>query len=306
MTFLTRFGLDKSRLSILVMMLAVAIGLSGYLNLPKREDPEIIIRTAIVTAANPGLRLEQLEELVALPLEETARAIPGVDEVRTQLTGGVAVLQVDLADSVAEADIAAVFDTIRNEMEALAGSLPEGSRGPVVNTNFGDVAIATVAITGDGFDLPQLEDAAKDLRYQLYALEDVAAVTLYGAQQQVVTLEVDRARLASLGATLNPVIAALRGQNVRLPAGTVVAGDARIPLETTGDFRSVDDIANLLVEIPGAAQASQLIRLGDLATVSLGPEDPASRPVFQDGQPAIVLAVEMSDGVDITTLGPEL
>ncbi len=306
MTFLTRFGLDKSRLSILVMMLAVAIGLSGYLNLPKREDPEIIIRTAIVTAGNPGLRLEQLEELVALPLEEAARAISGVDEVRTQLTGGVAILQVDLADSVAEEDITGVFDTIRNDMEGLAGGLPEGTRGPIVNTDFGAVAVATVAITGDGFTLSAVEDAAKDLRDRLYALDDVAGVSLYGTQQQVVTLEVDRDRLAALGATLNPVLAALRGQNVRLPAGTVVTGDARVPLETTGDFRSVEDIENLLVELPIAGQGNQLIRLGDLVTVSLETEEPASRPVYQDGQPAIVLAVEMARGVDITALGPEL
>ncbi len=306
MTFLTRFGLDKSRLSILVMILAVMIGISGYHNLPKREDPEIIIRTAIVTAANPGLRLEQLEELVALPLEEAARAISGVDEVRTQLTGGVAVLQVDLADSVAEADITAVFDTIRNDMEGLAGTLPDGTRGPIVNTDFGAVAVATVALTGDGFPLSYVENAAKDLRDRLYALDDIAGVSFYGTQQQVVTLEVDRDRLAALGATLNPVLAALRSQNVRLPAGSVVTGQARVPLETTGDFRSIEDIKNLLVELPIPGRDSQLIRLADLVTVSLDTEEPASRPVFQDGQPAIVLAVEMAKGVDITALGPEL
>ncbi len=306
MTFLTRFGLDKSRLSILVMILAVMIGISGYHNLPKREDPEIIIRTAIVTAANPGLRLEQLEELVALPLEEAARAISGVDEVRTQLTGGVAVLQVDLADSVAEAYITAVFDTIRNDMEGLAGTLPDGTRGPIVNTDFGAVAVATVALTGDGFPLSYVENAAKDLRDRLYALDDIAGVSFYGTQQQVVTLEVDRDRLAALGATLNPVLAALRSQNVRLPAGSVVTGQARVPLETTGDFRSVEDIKNLLVELPIPGQDSQLIRLGDLVTVSLDTEEPASRPVFQNGQPAIVLAVEMAEGVDVTALGPEL
>ncbi|MFQ6549376.1 efflux RND transporter permease subunit [Aestuariibius sp. 2305UL40-4] len=306
MTALTRFGIDKSRLSILVMMLAVAIGLSGYLSLPKREDPEIIIRTAIVTAANPGLRLAQIEELVALPLEEAARAIPGVDEVRTQITGGVAVLQVDLADSVAEEDLTTVFDEIRNNMDAMAHSLPDGTRGPVVNTDFGDVAVATVAITGDGFSLPEIEEAATNLRDRLYTLPDVAAVSLYGTQSQVVTLEVDRARLASLGATLNPVLAALRSQNVRLPAGSVVTGDTRVPLETTGDFRSVADIENLLVDLPTGTGDTQLIRLGDLVTVTLGTEEPAARPVFQYGAPAVVVAVEMAEGVDITALGPEL
>lgn len=306
MTLLTRVGMDRSRLSILVMMLAIAIGLSGYVSLPKREDPEITIRTAIVTASNSGLQLEQLEELVALPLEEAARAISGVDEVRTQLTGGVAVLQIDVADAIAEDEIAAVFDAIRNDMEALAGTLPEDTRGPVVDTDFGDVAVATIAITGEGFALSDVEDAAKNMRDRLYALDDVAGVTLYGTQQQVVTLQVDRDRLAVLGQTLSPVLAALHGQNVRVPAGTVVTGDARIPLETTGDFRSIEDIENLLVELPIAGQGSQLIRLGDLVTVSLETQEPASRPVYRDSQPAIVLAVEMAEGVDITVLGPKL
>lgn len=306
MTFLTRIGIEKSRLSILVMLLAIAIGASSYLNLPKREDPEIIIRTAIVTAANPGLRLEQLEELVAMPLEEAARAIPGVDEVRTQLTGGVAVLQVDLADAVAEQDLTNVFDEIRNDMEALAGTLPEGTRGPIVNTDFGDVAVATVAITGEGFALNEIEEAARELRDRLYALPDIAAVSLYGTQSQVVTLAVDRARLASLGATLNPVLAALQGQNVRLPAGSVVTGDARVPLETTGDFQSVEDIENLLVDLSGGRGDARLLRLGDLVEVTLENESPATRPVFQNGRPAIVVAVEMGEGVDITALGPEL
>ncbi|OAB55745.1 hypothetical protein AY599_27380 [Leptolyngbya valderiana BDU 20041] len=306
MTFLTRIGIEKSRLSILVMLLAIAIGASSYLNLPKREDPEIIIRTAIVTAANPGLRLEQLEELVAMPLEEAARAIPGVDEVRTQLTGGVAVLQVDLADAVAEQDLTNVFDEIRNDMEALAGTLPEGTRGPIVNTDFGDVAVATVAITGEGFALNEIEEAARELRHRLYALPDIAAVSLYGTQSQVVTLAVDRARLASLGATLNPVLAALQGQNVRLPAGSVVTGDARVPLETTGDFQSVEDIENLLVDLSGGRGDARLVRLGDLVEVTLENESPATRPVFQNGRPAIVVAVEMGEGVDITALGPDL
>ncbi|MEQ8402591.1 MAG: efflux RND transporter permease subunit [Roseitalea porphyridii] len=306
MTFLTRIGIEKSRLSILVMLLAIAIGASSYLNLPKREDPEIIIRTAIVTAANPGLRLEQLEELVAMPLEEAARAIPGVDEVRTQLTGGVAVLQVDLADAVAEQDLTNVFDEIRNDMEALAGTLPEGTRGPIVNTDFGDVAVATVAITGEGFALNEIEEAARELRDRLYALPDIAAVSLYGTQSQVVTLAVDRARLASLGATLNPVLAALQGQNVRLPAGSVVTGDARVPLETTGDFQSVEDVENLLVDLSGGRGDARLVRLGDLVEVTLENESPATRPVFQNGRPAIVVAVEMGEGVDITALGPEL
>ncbi|MEM8818976.1 MAG: efflux RND transporter permease subunit [Pseudomonadota bacterium] len=302
MTWLTRLGLDHSRFTILSMIILVLVGLTSYLGFPKREDPEIIVRTAIVTAANPGLTLEQLEELVALPLEETARGIAGVDEVRTQLTGGAAILQVDLEDAVPETDLDRVFDDIRNDMQGIASSLPEGTLGPVVNSDFGDVAIATIAITGEGIALPEVEDIAKDLRDRLYALEPVAAVQLFGKQDEVVTLEIDRARLASVGGTINPILAALRGQNVRLPAGSIIADGVRVPLEATGDVASVDEIAAILIDLPGGG----LMRLGDLVEVSRALEDPPDRPVYSNGRPAIVLSVEMSEGVDITALGPDL
>ncbi len=302
MTSLTGLGLKRSRVTILVMILTVAVGLVSYLNFPKREDPAITVRTAIVLAANPGLDHDQLEELVAQPLEEVARAIPGVDEVRTQLTGGAAVLQVDVADAVPEEDLKRLFDELRDDVAGIAGTLPEGTQGPVVNSDFGDVAIATIAVTGAGFSLPEIEEAAEDLRDRLYAMDGIAAATLYGVQDEVIELRLDRARLASVNGTLSAVLAALEGQNVRLPAGSVVNGDARVPLETSGDLPSVAAIEGLLVELPGLG----LIRLGDVVDVHRTLEEPASAPVFHDGAPAIVVAVEMEDGQDITALGPEL
>ncbi len=302
MTSLTELGLSRSRVTILVMMLTVAIGLVSYLNFPKREDPAITVRTAIVLAANPGLEQEQLEELVALPLEEVARAIPGVDEVRTQLTNGAAILQVDIADAVPEEDLKRIFDELRDDVAGIASALPEGTQGPVVNSDFGDVAIATIAITGIGFSLPEIEEVAEDLRDRLYAMDGIAAATLFGTQDEVIELRLDRARLASINGTLGAVLAALEGQNVRLPAGSVVNGDARVPLETSGDLSSVAEIEGLLVELPNLG----LIRLADVVDVRRTLEEPASAPVFQDGAPAIVVAVEMEDGQDITALGPEL
>ncbi|CTQ50507.1 efflux RND transporter permease subunit [Jannaschia donghaensis] len=302
MTWLTRAGLARGRVTLLVMILVIALGAISYATFPKREDPALTVRTAIVTAANPGLRLEQLEELVALPLEEAARAIPGVDEVRTQLTDGTAILQVDIDNAVPKDDLKRIFDEIRDDIAALEGTLPEDTQGPRVNTDFGDVAIATIALTGEGFSLPELADAGEDLRDRLYAMDGIVSVDFYGVQQEVVTLQIDRARLAAIGTTLDPVLAAIQGQNVRLPSGSVVSGGARVPLETTGDLGSVAEIESLLIDLPDVG----LLRLGDLFEVRREVEEPAAAPVFHNGAPAIVLSVEMAAGVDITTLGPEL
>lgn len=299
---LTEIGLKKSRLTVLVMLLILAVGVISYINFPKREDPAITIRTGIVYAQNAGLELAQLERLVAEPIEEAARSIAGVDEVRTQITGGAVIMQIDIKNAVPEGDLNQVFDDLRNDIGDLARQMPQGTLGPVFSSSFGDVAIATVAITGEGFSLSEVEDSAIALRDRLYLLDGVSAVKLYGIQQEVITLEIDRERLAAMGATIGPVVAALQGQNVRLPAGSIVAEGQRVPLRATGDLRSLDEIDNLLIEVPDLG----LIRLGDLVDVRRGYQDPPNAPIYQNGKPAVLVAVEMEDGVDITALGPEL
>ncbi|MBC6444650.1 MAG: efflux RND transporter permease subunit [Alphaproteobacteria bacterium GM202ARS2] len=302
MSVLTQVGLENSRVTVLVMLIILAVGCISYLNFPKREDPAITVRTAVVVAQNTGLTSAQLEEFIAAPIEEAVRAIAGVSEVRTQITGGAAIIQIDIKDEVPERDIKRVFDEIRDDVGALTQRMPQGTVGPVVDTNFGDVAAATIAVTGRGFSLAEIDDAATKLRDRLYALKEVSAATLYGAQHEVITLEVDRDRLAAMGATINPIVAALQGQNVRLPAGSLETANTRIPLRATGDLRTSDDIENLLIEIPKLG----LIRLGDLVNVRRGYQDPPQTPIYQDGHPAVLVAVEMADGVDITALGPKL
>ena len=299
---LTDFGLQKSRVTVLMMLLIVSVGFLSYIGFPKREDPAITVRTGIVFAQNAGLALEQLENLVAEPIEEAARAIAGVDEVRTQLTGGAVIMQIDIENAVSEEDLAQVFDDIRNDVHDLTPSMPGGTLGPVFSSSFGDVAAATVAITGEGFSLSEIEDAATSLQNRFYAMEEVSAVDLYGVQREVVTLEIDRERLAVMGTTIGSIVQALQGQNVRLPAGSIVNDGDRIPLRATGDLRTLGEIDNLLIEIPDLG----LIRLGDLVTVERGYETPPTSPIYQGGVPAVLAAVEMADGVDITVLGPKL
>ncbi|GFE66195.1 efflux RND transporter permease subunit [Litoreibacter roseus] len=302
MTSLTGMGLKNTRVTTLMMILIVALGLGTYLGFPKREDPAITVRTAVVVAANPGLTLTQLEELVARPLEETARAIPGVDEVRTQLISGVAILQIDLETSVPEDGIDAVFSEIDDDMQDAGRGMPANTQGPIVNTDFGDVAIATIALTADGFTPRQAERFAEDLRDRIYGMDEISAVTLYGVQEERILLEVDRERLATIGTTINPVINALREQNVRLPAGSVVSDGQRIALETSGDFASIEDIENTLVELSGIG----LVRLGDLVTVQRGLADPVQQPIYFNGTRAILLSAEMYAGEDIVAVGADL
>ncbi len=303
MDFLTRFSLQKSRLTLLVIAGLLFLGTMAYINLPKRENPAITIRTTVVSATFAGMAPERVEDLIAVPLERAAREIGEVDKISTRITTGQAILNLDVHDWVPGEQLPQVFQEIRNKMKDTKGELPEGTIGPNVNTNYGDVAIATVAVTGEGFSYAEMWDAADDLRTGLYRVEGVSKVTILGAQDERIWLEIDSRRLAAVGVQIPKVLGDLQAQNIILPAGQIDANGTNIVLEANGDLRSLDDIANVLTKASGL---DGFVRLSDLMRVRRGYVDPLEKPIFFNGEAALIVSVEMADQEDIQKLGDVL
>ncbi|MEM6487453.1 MAG: efflux RND transporter permease subunit [Pseudomonadota bacterium] len=303
MDIVTRFGLERGRFTVLMMALILFSGVVTYLSIPKRENPEITIRTAVVVAEFDGMAPARVENLIAIPMERKIREIGAVEDIETRVMSGEVLIKVSLFDSTYDTDVEDAWEDLRNKMEDVAAELPEGTEGPFVNTDYGDVSIATVAITGDGFSLAELEDVAEDLRTALFRVSGVSKVTLYGEQEERIWLEVDTRKLASIGVQIDTLLTDLSEQNVILPAGEIDADGTRIVLEANGDLDSVDEIRGVLTEVDGL---SGYLRLSDLVDVRRGYVDPKEEPVFFNGRPAIVAAIEMSDDTDIQDLGGRL
>ena len=299
---LARFGIERSRFTVFVMLGLLAFGALGYLDLPKRENPAITSRTVPVSARFPGMAPTRVESLIAVPLERAAREIAEVEDISTLVTTGSARLSVKVRDAVPADDLDRVFDDIRSRMEDASGELPEGTAGPVVNTSHGDVAIATVAVTGEGFSHAEIADAAQDLGTGLYQVPGVTKVTLSGIQEERIWLEIDSRRLAAVGVQLPQLLGDLGAQNVILPAGRIDADGTDIVLEANGNLETIEDIGAVLTRLP----AGDVVRLSDLMTVRRGHVDPPERPVRFNGRPAVLVSVEMSEEHDIRRLGRAL
>jgi multidrug efflux pump subunit AcrB len=300
---LTRFGIAKSRLTILVMISILLIGVMTYFSLPKRENPAITIRSAVVTAQFPGMSPERVEDLLSIPLERAAREIGEVDDMSTLVTLGKTQLNISMSESLSAEALDSALEDLRTKMEETANELPSGTNGPFINTNYGDVAIATVAVTGEGFSYAEISDAAEDLRKGLYKISGVTKVTLSGEQEERIWLEIDSRRLASVGVQIQKVIGDLQSQNVILPAGQIDASGVNIVLEANGDLKSIEEIEEVLTQIDGT---SELVRLRDLMTVRRGYVDPVTKPVYFNGAPAVLVSIEMSDDRDIQKIGRTL
>ena len=109
----------------------------------------VVIWTAVVSALFPGMAPERMENLIAIPIERKIREIAEVKDIRTLVIEGSLIIYVDLKDETG--NVQAAWQRLRDKMDDVKIELPDGAVGPFVNSDFGDVAIATVAITAGDF-----------------------------------------------------------------------------------------------------------------------------------------------------------
>ncbi|MFZ1416125.1 MAG: efflux RND transporter permease subunit [Defluviicoccus sp.] len=300
---ITEFAIETNRITILFLIGIPLIGLLIFLDYPRQEDPSIEIREAIVTVFNPGMDVYEVEDLITRTVEEKIREIGEVDDIWSYSRSGAATIHVELADEVNAEDFSRIWQDLRNRMGDVARILPTGTLGPFVNDEFGLTAVATVALWSDGFTLEEMRRVARNVRQQLDGLGGVQQINVFGIQAERVFLEVSSARLARLGIPPAVLFETLRAQNVLLPGGVINADGQNLIIEPSGTFASVDDIAAVLIPVPGTGGS---IPLKDIVEVRRDFVDPADRPVFFNGHPAIVLSVSILDGTNAVEFGQRL
>ena len=297
----TAAAVDNSRLTLLIMAVIAVAGVWTYLDFPSREDPEITIREAVVTVMHPGMSPERMEALIVRRLEEEIAQMPEVEDIVSTVRTGVAIIHVHLLPRFFDLD--PVWQDLRNRVEDAREDLPPETLGPFVNDDFGDVAVASLALTGEGFTAGEMRRTARDIREQLYRVEGVERIEMHGVRQERIYLETTDARLAQFDVPPLAIIATLQDQNIILPGGEIEADPMRIVVQPTGYFESIDEIANLEIAVPGVAG---VVLLRDLADVRLAPAEPPERVAYFNGREAIVLAVTMLPGENVLNFGPRL
>lgn len=285
----------RARPVVLLVALALMVfGAVSYFSLPAREDPKITIREAIVTTIHPGLSAERVEQLITKPVEQAILTVNGIDEIRSMSSDGQSVVYAKAQDRLTELD--QIWDEVEEAVRAASGRFPDGTHPPQVNDSFGDVAIITLALTGEDFDLAELYDFAQHSREQLNTVAGTRKIDILGEVEERIFIELRQARLAELGIAPDQVAAALRSRNNIRTGGLLDTGDRAFALLPTGEFQSVSDVRDLLIP---AARNDALVRLGDIAEVRHGFVDPAPRRAYFNGEEAIVLAVVMQSSQSV-------
>ena len=306
---LTRATLEKRAISYFSALLLVFGGLAAYMSLGQLEDPEFTVKTAAITVRYPGASAEQVEQEVVDLIETQLQEMVELKHVYSMARPGQAIIKVDIQNQYWSDRIEQVWDKMRSKIRDIEDQLPPGAQKPVIGDDFGFVFGFLIGINADGYSYSELDEWVKKVRKELQVIDNVARVDTWGVQPRRVFLEVSETQLSQLGITGDQVRNTLRQQNLVIDAGGTDLQSQRFRMTVTGEFDSPEAIGELPIagvtnkERAQGVRGDEIIRLRDIATVSVGYQDPPTAIMRMDGRPAIALAAAPVAGVNAVTVG---
>jgi multidrug efflux pump len=298
---LSEWAITHRPLVLFMILLLGAAGVFSYFNLGRAEDPNFTIKVMVVNVSWPGATASEMQAQVADKIEKKLQELPFLDRVESYSRPGVSFIRVILTDRTPPSRVKELWYQVRKKVGDIRGNLPSGINGPYFNDEYGDVYSALYMLTADGLTPAELKARAEDIRQRLLRVQDVNKVDIVGERPERVFIEFSHAKLATLGLTPQQIFDSVTRQNAVVAGGAVDTAADRINLRVTGAFNAADAIAGVPVQADG-----RVFRLGDIAQVKRGYEDPATFLVRTGGKPAIGLGVSMQDGANIVTLGENL
>lgn len=299
---LTKFAIEKSRITFTLLAVVVIMGLTLYKSLPRDSMPPYTVRVATIITSFPGASPERVELLVTDKIEKKAQEIPEVKEINSTSRTGLSIVSVTLKNKVKPEDLQKIWDKLRRKLNGIQG-LPNGITPSLDDDDVGVVYGIIVGLISDGYSYTEMKNIADDLRDDLIKLNDAAKVEFGGVQEERVFIEFDEAQLKEYGLTSSILQNTIASTNILDSGGEVNLENEKIILEPTGNYNSLDDIGNTLIPI---GDGKQVVQLRDITSIRKAYKEPATSIVHVNGQPAISLSISLIDGANIIKMGEEV
>ncbi|NDG85681.1 MAG: efflux RND transporter permease subunit, partial [Proteobacteria bacterium] len=245
-----------------VLLGIVAVGLT-----PKEEEPQISVPMIDVSIGAPGLEAPEVEQKVSEPVERALWGLEGVEYVysASKAHGALITARFKVGEPMEPSLV-----KVHHKLMTLREELPKEALTPSVRAfSIDDVPFLTLTFSSKRLSPYELRTRVAPLARELSSTPDLSRVELLGGQRRAIRVIADPAKLRSKGVSLLNVMDSLQKNNVVLPAGKNWSSDAVTDLEAGGRLTSAHEVKL----IPLGQRGGQVVRLGDVATVSDGPEE---------------------------------
>lgn len=302
----------NSKLTILLMVALMAIGVYSSFLIPREEEPQIIVPMADVLVGYPGASPAEVENRVVRPLEKIIGNIKGVEHVYSMSMNGQAMLIVQF---VVGEDIERSYVKLYDELMKNERMFPPGVMKPMVKTrSIDDVPMLGLTLWSEKYNDYQLRQIADALSSEIKKTKDVAATKVVGGRNRVVRVLVDKDRMAENGVDALGIIQMIQAGNAQSQTGAMIHNDQEF-LVTTGNFLSSrEDVGNLVVGV----NRQMPVYLKQVATITDGPASPASYVSFGYGNfsekrkdhpgeyPAVTISIAKVKGADAMKISEKI
>ena len=288
-----------SKLTPLLIVASLLLGVFATVALPREEEPQIIVPMIDVFVDLPGAPPAEVEQRVTRPLEKLLWEVPGLEYLYSTSSPGRAMIVARFF--VGEDDDRALV-RINQKLAASPEVVPAGASAPVVRArSIDDVPVMALTLWGEGYDDQQLRRVAAQLQESVKEVPDVSEVTIIGGRPRQVSVDLDPSALSARGLDPLQVQQALTRATARGAATDVVSGSRSTRVEAGGYPATARDLAALVVGASGGP-----VRLGDVAAVADGAGEPTDYVYYHPrrGQafPAVTLSIAKRRGVNAIEL----
>jgi multidrug efflux pump len=295
---ISRWGIEHGSFTLFLLIVAACMGVMAFFTLGQKEDPDFTIRTMAIDVRWPGASADEMERQVVDKIEEKVQQTPHLEKMRSYTKEGHAIIFVSLDENLDSSEIKSTWYQVRKKISDIKHTLPPGVLGPFFNDEFGDTYIGLYGLSGVGYSYAQLRDEAKLMRDRILAVKNAEKVDILGGQQEQIYIELSDMKLAQYGLTMQMIQQSLQGSNEMFAQGSVSTGTLQIPLRVDGTYKSISDIEDTRFNLQG-----RVFRLGDIATVRRGYNDPYTYKVRVNGEDSVLVCVTMTEGANVIDVG---
>ena len=278
--------------TIVAFALLTVFGISAYLQMPQTENPAITIPGASVIVVYPGAGPEDLEQLVARPIEEALNELDEIKKISSSLNESMAHIGIEFSYKTNARD---KYDEVVQKVNTVQADLPDDilmlKTSKWTST---DVAILQLALTGDSVPYPILEKEADDLKKIIERTEGIKKVKIAACPDQQVRVALDMQLMTELEISTADAAQALKSYNANIPGGNINIGSKSFSLKTSGAFANLEEIGNTIVK----SHEGQIIHLKDIAEIGFALEDINYKARF-NGTKAVFIAAEQKEDFNI-------
>ncbi|MFO7303029.1 MAG: efflux RND transporter permease subunit, partial [Acidobacteriota bacterium] len=294
--FISDLAIRRPVLTVVSMLTLVVFGLVSLYLLQTDEFPDVAVPIVVVSTPYPGASPGNVEREIVEPMEEAVSGISGVTRVTSSALDGFATILVEFDF---DKDLQEATQEIRDKLNEIRNDLPPEMEEPILTkVNPVDFPIVSIALSSDTLSVEDLTVLADPgITRRLRAISGVGSVDLVGGEVREMTVDVKPDALAAANVGIGEIVAALSTQNLAAPVGRLLGTHDERTIRLSGRALSAEQFRDLVV----ATRGGRIVRLGDVADVRVGVEEPRSAAIFS-GREAVGIDVKKSKGHSTTAV----